>query len=169
MGVVIDGTRETPVEFSSEMMRRLCFEALPVRETERVANTDDPFELFAASLGLKRVYASIRGIFKANSVSTKNVFAEARDPYDKLTRRLNIIVSNGGMYGYEFKANLLKENDIKAAVRQADDYRELLKIDRMFLVTRYEIKCTKWNSILPSSSCHLSGYLRRVHSQFQTE
>lgn len=158
MGVVIAGARDpTKLEFSSEMMRRLCLEALPIREIRVVATADDPLELFVVSLrfvnpeSIRHVlvknklspsesvfqfelFASIRGIFMTNNISDKNVLAEARDPHDTGNQRLDIIVTNGVKYGYELKADKLTQTEITAAVEQADGYRELLNITSMFMV-----------------------------------
>ncbi|GMF12343.1 unnamed protein product [Phytophthora lilii] len=156
MGVVIASRDASKLEFSSEMMRRLCVEALPLREFRVVASANDPLELLAVSLrfispksvrhsNVKKklslsesvfhfeLYASIRGILKANN-STKTVLAEASDSYDTGKRRLDIIDRNGEKYGYELKLIQLSKNEIIRAVQQADGYRRLLKFDAMFVI-----------------------------------
>lgn len=37
-------------------------------------------------------------------------------------------------YGIELRANLLTAADVAAAVGQADDYREFLRMDKLFLI-----------------------------------
>ncbi|KAF1335414.1 hypothetical protein FI667_g1059, partial [Globisporangium splendens] len=153
MGILIEGKRGTLL-FSSEMMRRVCMEAQPVRVINQVAFGEDPFELLCLSLqfmkpsivGNHRVtnrespseavfqfelYASIRSILHTSKCS-RSVLAKARDPGDK--RRLDIIISNGVTYGYELKSNKLTKAEIESAVKQAEDYRHLLAIDKMFMV-----------------------------------
>ncbi|EGZ10595.1 hypothetical protein PHYSODRAFT_304421 [Phytophthora sojae] len=140
------------LEFSSPMMRRVCLEALPIRHIDEVLAADDPLELLATSLqymetdvigALKgqtpsesalqcELYESIRGIFTSNSVSTRNIIAEDRE-IDK-QRRFDIIVNHEVKYGIELRANLLTAADVAAAVGQADDYREFLRMDKLFLI-----------------------------------
>ncbi|KAG1688434.1 hypothetical protein DVH05_003740 [Phytophthora capsici] len=132
----------------------LCLEALPVREVSVVATADDPLELFAVSLEFVdpetirhiyreklapcesvfqfELYASIREIFKASNIPSENVLAEAR--HYKQNQRLDIIINNGVNYGYELKSNQLTETEMTAAVKEADDSRQLLDISKMFLV-----------------------------------
>ncbi|KAL3661848.1 hypothetical protein V7S43_013142 [Phytophthora oleae] len=154
MGVVTDGADSSELRFSSEMMRRLCLEAVPIREIDIDTSADDPLELLVVSLQFMKpalirevksgsspskvafqfeLYASIRGIFKTTNTS-HSVLAEARDFYDSDNRRLDLIVSNRTKYGYELKSNVLRESAIKSAAQQAGGYRQLLNIDTMFLV-----------------------------------
>ncbi|KAF0711065.1 Aste57867_5402 [Aphanomyces stellatus] len=153
MGIVIEGTDST-LMFSSEMMRRVCLEALPIRDIKQVENADSPLDLLAASLQFMKpevishslmtnrqcpsesvfqfeLYSSIRAIFASNK-TTKHVLAEARQLNDR--RRLDIIISNGVKYGFELKSNCLTSTEIIAATSQANGYQEALAIDKMFMV-----------------------------------
>ena len=140
------------VRFTSEMMRRICMEAQPVREIDEVASKDSPLAWLGAALRWMRpnviekalvenrqtpieaifqyeLYASIRGIFR-NDDGTQ-VLAEARGHGEK--KALNITISNGTSYGFEIKSNHLTKEDIKAVVEQADAYKCLVGIDKMFV------------------------------------
>ncbi|CAK4946147.1 unnamed protein product [Aphanomyces euteiches] len=153
MGIVFEGTDSTVV-FSSEMMRRVCLEALPIRDIKQALCSDNPFELFAAALQFLKpktithylvtnrqcpseavfqfeLYSSIRGILASNNAS-RHILAEAGECDDR--RRLDIIICNGVKYGFELKSNQLTATNITAAVKQADGYRTLLAIDKMFMI-----------------------------------
>ncbi|KAH9071744.1 hypothetical protein Ae201684P_015519 [Aphanomyces euteiches] len=153
MGITIEATDSTVV-FSSEMMRRVCLEALPIRDIKQVVSSENPLELFAASLQFLKpgtithylvtnrqcpseavfqfeLYSSIRGILASNNAS-RHILAEAGERDDR--RRLDIIICNGVKYGFELKSNQLTATNITAAVSQANGYRTLLAIDKMFMV-----------------------------------
>jgi hypothetical protein len=153
MGVLIEAATGK-LCFSSEMMRRICMEAQPVREIDQMLSEDSPLELLSVSLRWMRpdiighalvanrdspseaffqfeLYASTRGILHKHQ-QTRKVLAEARERGEK--RRLDITISNGTSYGFELKSNKLTREEIEAAVEQADGYRRLLGIDTMFVV-----------------------------------
>jgi hypothetical protein len=154
MGIAIKNNAGD-LKFSSEMVRRICLEAVPLREISEAVYTDDPLQLLMLSLRFINpetikhnfvqnkespseavfqfeLYSSIRGIFKKYSVSPIYLLAEARGLTDQ--KKLDILITNGKKHGYELKSNQRRESEIKAAVEQANGYREKLKLDSIFLV-----------------------------------
>lgn len=158
LGVVTIGA-SGDLEFSSEMMRRLCLEALPIRDIEPVASARDPLELLAAALRLMdpkamghsfgkdpifptesvlqfQMYTSIRGIAKANNTSCTSILAETHGVRGKQKRSIITISNfeNGVKVGFEIKATQPTEEALLTAVGDADRSRHLLGIQAMFLV-----------------------------------
>lgn len=153
MGVLIEGS-DGALALVSEMMHRICVEALPVREIYQVASTDDSLELLCVALRFfnpqrishqfvsnrqplsesvfhLELFATIRDIMQKASL-TRGFYAEVKTP-DSRTRA-EILLINGIRLAYEIKSNQLREKEITAAARQADQYRQQFQVDHMVVV-----------------------------------
>lgn len=145
------------LSFASEMMRRICMEAQPVRDMERALLDDTPLELLSASIRCMRpniigdalvanqkshreaifqfeLYSAMRGIMQRNDC-TQQILAETRGHGEN--QRFDILISGGGgsiSCGFELKSNKRTIAEIETAVKQADSHKQLLGIDKMFVV-----------------------------------
>ncbi|GMF10516.1 unnamed protein product [Phytophthora lilii] len=152
MGIVVQGS-SGELAIVSEMMR-VCVEALPEREIHQAANTDDPVLLLSVALGQvypktisnhlvrnrqapresafhHELYSTIRDILKKGAL-TRGIYAEVKTPGSR--RRADILIANGVRVAYELKSNQLRESEIEAAAKQADEYRQQFSVDRMLVV-----------------------------------
>ncbi|KAF4033567.1 hypothetical protein GN244_ATG14493 [Phytophthora infestans] len=153
MGIVVQGS-SGGLAIVSEMMCRVCVEALPEREIHQAANTDDPVLLLSLALGQvypktisnhlvrnrqapsesafhHELYSTIRDILKKGAL-TRGIYAEVKTPGSR--RRADILIANGVRVAYELKSNQLRESEIEAAAKQADEYRQQFNVDRMVVV-----------------------------------
>ncbi|KAK1941398.1 hypothetical protein P3T76_007264 [Phytophthora citrophthora] len=153
MGLAVERKGVGNLAIVSEMMCRICIEALPEREFGEATHTCDPVLLL--SIALRRVnpqaisnhlvvnqrsselvfhhelYPTIRAILKKRSRS-RGIYADVTTP--TYPARDDIVITSEIRIAFQLKFNQVRASDIEVAVQQADEYRRQFKIDRMLLI-----------------------------------